>query len=236
MQNIDYSIIQALNTWAHRWPLLDSGVWILATNFVFKTSVVAPSIAWLWFTPGPKQQANRRLLVAGVYGAWLAVAVARALSLVLPFRERPLRNPDLHFTLPFQTSADAILGWSSFPSDNATLHFGLAAVLFTVSRPLGLLAFLQAFISVAFARVYEGWHYPSDILLGAMIGIFTVKMLQSPRLAFRVSRGTMLLEEATPELFYSIAVFMLILTATTFEPLYPLARIAIKLTHLILNG
>jgi membrane-associated phospholipid phosphatase len=57
----------------------------------------------------------------------------------------------------------------SFPSAHATSSFAVATAMTRV-EPLGALAFLLAF-AVALGRPYLGMHYPSDVLVGAALGV-----------------------------------------------------------------
>jgi membrane-associated phospholipid phosphatase len=58
---------------------------------------------------------------------------------------------------------------SSFPSDHAMIAGAFAAGLLLLSRRIGLAALLLALL-LAFARVYVGVHYPSDVAGGLAIG------------------------------------------------------------------
>jgi len=57
----------------------------------------------------------------------------------------------------------------SFPSDHAVMAGAVAAGVFLVSRPLGLVAALAA-VLMAFTRVYVGAHYPGDVIVGLLFG------------------------------------------------------------------
>ncbi len=57
----------------------------------------------------------------------------------------------------------------SFPSAHATSSFAVATAMARV-EPLGALAFLLAF-AVALGRPYLGMHYPSDVAVGAVLGV-----------------------------------------------------------------
>ncbi len=56
----------------------------------------------------------------------------------------------------------------SFPSAHATSSFAVATAMTRVD-PLGALAFALAF-ALALGRPYLGMHYPSDVLVGAVLG------------------------------------------------------------------
>jgi membrane-associated phospholipid phosphatase len=57
----------------------------------------------------------------------------------------------------------------SFPSAHATSSFAVATAMTRV-EPLGALAFLLA-LALALGRPYLGMHYPSDVLVGAILGV-----------------------------------------------------------------
>ncbi len=57
----------------------------------------------------------------------------------------------------------------SFPSAHATSSFAVATAMTRV-EPVGAIAFLLAF-ALALGRPYLGMHYPSDVIVGAVIGI-----------------------------------------------------------------
>ena len=57
----------------------------------------------------------------------------------------------------------------SFPSAHATSSFAVATAMARV-EPLGALAFVLAF-ALALGRPYLGMHYPSDVLVGAVLGL-----------------------------------------------------------------
>ena len=70
-------------------------------------------------------------------------------------------------------------GWLSFPSGHATmapLVFGLGALIWSAPWPRGrrvaLLVLAATFsLLIAFARVYLGVHWPSDVLAGLLMGV-----------------------------------------------------------------
>jgi undecaprenyl-diphosphatase len=77
-------------------------------------------------------------------------------------------DPGLHFRAPFGADTQALHDWSSYPSDNAALLFGIACAVFLTHRRIGVLA-IGVFALSAFARIYGGLHYLTDILGGALL-------------------------------------------------------------------
>jgi undecaprenyl-diphosphatase len=227
MNGLDHGILAFLNQWAHRSWAFDQLVFLIAGNYFLKTGLIMALLYWVWFQEDERSDDRRATVVFGLTASTAAVLFARVLSLTLPFRERPLRNPQLHFVLPYSVDPQAILGWTSFPSDNAALFFGVATCIVLVSRRLGILAYAHVLLVVAVSRVYLGFHYPTDILAGAVIGVGAVSLIHVPRLKDAVVRRPMGWLRDHPQAFQTVLCVLIFFIGTTFEPLYPVAHLAI---------
>lgn len=86
-------------------------------------------------------------------------------------RPRPCRDPFMAGQIRFLARYCGANG--SFTSSHAVNHFAFASFVVSTmkdaSRWFNLL-FLWAF-SIAYAQVYVGVHYPSDVVVGAFLGI-----------------------------------------------------------------
>ena len=65
----------------------------------------------------------------------------------------------------------------SFPSGHAAFFFALAMGVFFYRRIWGMVFFAAA-LSIGFGRVAAGLHWPSDILGGAVVGIFSAWLVK----------------------------------------------------------
>jgi undecaprenyl-diphosphatase len=99
--------------------------------------------------------------------------LAKILEFTTPFRARPIHEASLNFLIPFGQYPAALDNFSSFPSDHAALFFALAVGLLFVSKKAGIFAITYTILIISLPRVYLGLHYPTDIIVGAMIGIST---------------------------------------------------------------
>jgi len=224
----DGSVVAWANHFVGRWPTFDLFVaWLLKAHVTrFLPLIVA--MCWLWFQPHPRQEARRQVLLEALVLSFVSLFLARALALALPFRERPLAAADLALSVP-QAVETGLRTWSSFPSDHAVLAFVMAVSLWRVSRPVGAWAVLHAVAFICLPRLYVGFHYPSDLIAGALLG--TALALAAPLLQMRhVLTGFLLrLEHTRPAAVYSIGFFVLFEIAEMFDSVRLVAVQAFKL-------
>lgn len=105
----------------------------------------------------------------------LALLLARGIVAPLIRFVYPVARPfaAIHFTpLIAHTVNDP-----SFPSGHATVLFALALALWLENRRWGIYMFAGAVFN-AVARVYVGVHWPSDVLVGAIIGVTAVILVR----------------------------------------------------------
>ena len=136
-----------------------------------------------------------------------AALLSRALQFSLPFHARPLYNAALHLNWAAQIAPGTLSHWSSFPSDHATICFGLATVIFLHQRKIGALAFVWTAILCA-CRVVLGFHYASDIAAGAALGTIAVGLSQRIPVTVRASALLARILEQYQAAFYLVAFLM----------------------------
>jgi undecaprenyl-diphosphatase len=117
---------------------------------------VALMLAVLWRRPS--------VFVLVVAADAIADLAATALKDVIP-RHRP-RLPTLGIA-PHD---------HSFPSGHAATSFACASMLSALSPRLRLPAYALA-VLIAFSRLYNGVHYPLDVLGGAVLGLVVTSLL-----------------------------------------------------------
>lgn len=146
MNSFDTSIITFLNSFArHSWAF-DSFVYMLSNNDLLKGGVVVALIWWTWTRPDARRDDTRQHLICAIFACLVAVVIARALALMLPFRERPMVVAALHFQRPYGADDAGLIDWSSFPSDHAAMAFALVAGLWTAAPRLGLIEIGRAHV------------------------------------------------------------------------------------------
>jgi undecaprenyl-diphosphatase len=93
--------------------------------------------------------------------------------------------------------------WSSFPSDHGALFFAFAAGMLFISRAIGVSAFAYAFFVIGLPRVYLGLHYPTDILVGALIGIGVAWLANTEKVRRHIGLPAMQWLRKAPGSFYA---------------------------------
>lgn len=119
--------------------------------------------------------------------------------------------------------------WSSFPSDNATFFFALSTGIYFLSRPLGILAGLYSVIVAGLVRIYLGFHYPSDVIVGALIGIVVAAAANLGVMRRPAGRLIDALIRRAPGLFYAGAFAVTLELALVFDDLRDGARAFVRL-------
>lgn len=128
-------------------------------------NVTLAVLIWLYGV-WKKDRAWRRAAVVCFLGATLAGLFADIFRFTVG---RP--RPETHLPDHFYGFNNALHGtFQSFPSGHAATTFGTAMALLMCDLPLGVLATLYA-LAVVWARLELYRHYPSDIIVGAVIGI-----------------------------------------------------------------
>jgi undecaprenyl-diphosphatase len=176
----------------------------MSDDDLLKGGVFAVLVWYLWFKTGPADSAKRVQLLATLISVFVVILVALSLAGIAPFRQRPFLNPQFHFS--FLIPVNEVLTYrSSFPSDHAALFVSLATGFLYVSRKVGVLALLYTFTYVFFPRLYLGYHYPTDLLSGALIGAsITIFFNRSAAIKNIISKWIIPFSKNYPAYFYSL--------------------------------
>jgi undecaprenyl-diphosphatase len=217
---VDFGIMSWLNAFVGRSVVFDKVVVTTLGIELVKDVPLVAGLWWMWFSKSPQVplQESRRIAFGGLIGVIAACVVSRGIQDLLPKRPRPLYEPMLHLTVPDGIPSGVMADYSSFPSDTASLAFALATVIRLRSKPLGALAYVWSLFVVCIPRVYVGFHYPLDILGGAVLGtVLVVVIAGSPFSQTFYERFIVPAETANPGLFYSAAFLLTYQLGSVFE-------------------
>lgn len=152
---MDYFLLQKINSLVGQWVYLD-------TTGIFFAKYLGYVLAGLvFFIFWKKWKIISQIFLAAVIARLGIVGLVRWLW---P-RQRPFIENQVN--LLFDKANEA-----SFPSGHAAFFFALSTVIFFYNKKAGIGFFLASFL-ISISRVFTGVHWPSDILAGAMVGIFS---------------------------------------------------------------
>ncbi|WP_233808111.1 phosphatase PAP2 family protein [Paraburkholderia sp. HP33-1] len=223
MNGFDSSIETYLSN-LHFGHFATQSIQAIADLYSFKGLVLIPVLWWMWFQQDQRREWRREMVLATLLSGIVALFVGRLLTHWLPFRVRPIYSPELHLHFADGAIKDALLtSWSSFPSDHAMLWMAVATGIFLVSRGIGVLAILYTALFICLPRAYLGFHYPTDLLVGAAVGMVIAVVMT--RDAIRVRYATPMLRwiERWPGPSAMLAFILCLELVTQFDELRKVA-------------
>jgi undecaprenyl-diphosphatase len=226
MTDLDRDIVLWLNQFARTNELLDGFLVLVTQNQLLRGGVVVALLWWAWASSQNRLISGSLFWPRVVIGTLVTLAVVRGSQNFLPNRPRPVHQPGLDFHTPFFYREEAMQEWSSFPSDHAGLFIALAVATLLINRRIGLLSLLWVIVVILIPRVYLGFHYPSDILAGALAGVVFMLLAQY----LRVPRGVVValqhLEDNYRGPSYAFMFVFSFQCATLFDGLREIVRAA----------
>lgn len=218
MGSFDISLVRFFNQAAGHSAFLDGFAGFLATSGLVKGAILFAVLCWIWFRSTGVPGKDRASVVATVTAALAAVLVARILAIMLPFRARPVFDPELGLTRPFYSFDVGLFGnLNAFPSDHAALFGALAVGILMVSRPAGVYAISHVCVFVLLPRLHLGLHYVGDIAAGLVIAIITVLASHRRPILGWIDRYFLPWGERHPGLFYGLAFLLTYQICTLFR-------------------
>ena len=160
---LEGEIVSWLNQGIGRYYLLDRATYLVVSDY-FLPLLMCFWLLGLWFY-GRDVQARSRNQKA-VLGAAISLGLANLVVLLLNqaiFRERPFIHHELSNLLYAPTD-------SSFPANPVAVAFAMAMSVWLMNRRASMVLFFLATLW-SFARVYNGLFYPSDVVVGGLIGM-----------------------------------------------------------------
>jgi undecaprenyl-diphosphatase len=161
-------VFHAVNSWVATREWLEDPTTAVAGLVV---PLYALATVALWFGARPYGSVRLKLAsVSALSAAGIALLANQAISHLWD-RPRPfVEHPALTHVLAARTSDP------SFPSDHAAAAFAIAFAIFAFSRRAGV-AFLAAATLIGLSRIALGMHYPSDVVVGAVVGLASAALV-----------------------------------------------------------
>ena len=162
----DYFIFQKINSLAGQWPILSKiGIFFAEyLPYLIGAGVAAFIICWI------VKNKNWKVLWRALATLLLSRGIITEGIRFFWHRPRPFISHSVNLLLNHDNSG-------SFPSGHMTFLFALAAAVYFYNKKIGWLLFILSFLA-GVARVFAGVHYPSDILVGIIIGVFSAWLIK----------------------------------------------------------
>ena len=127
--------------------------------------VLAAAAAVLWLLARPGGSPRLKLATAGAAASAVLAIVANAVLGKIWYQDRPFVDHPRQTVLVAHHAAN-----NAFPSDHASVAFAIAFAVLLLAWRLGI-AFLLLALAIGVGRIFEGVHYPSDILASLLVGL-----------------------------------------------------------------
>jgi undecaprenyl-diphosphatase len=213
----------------HFGHLATQSINFIADLYTFKGLALIPVLWWMWFQQDERREWRREMVIATLLGGLVALFVGRLLTHWLPFRVRPIYSDELHLHFAGSALNEALLtSWSSFPSDHAMLWMAIATGIFLVWRGIGVLALCYTLLFICIPRAYLGFHYPTDLLVGAALGIGITYVMTRDAIRVRYAIPALRWIERYPGPSAMLAFILCLELVTQFDELRRLASGVLK--------
>ncbi len=159
MMEADIFVFNILNGFTGNWFLLDFFFFFCAK--ILPYLLILPFLYLLL-----KDHRKYAFYVGEIFFAafFVRYALCEAIRHISP-RERPLNAlEDVNVIIPFTTEN------ASLPSGHVAFFFALSTVAFMRNKKAGSALFFFSFL-IALSRVAAGVHWPSDVVIGALVGL-----------------------------------------------------------------
>ena len=222
---IDYWLVEALGQLSQQSRIFDESVILIEKIEFLKGGVLTALLWYLWFQPTDNSQHRHEQVLRIIFGGILAVFASQIIQDIAPWRPLPLGHPDVAFIPLLGQDTGSRNFWNGFPSDTSLFTYGLTTGIWILSRRLGLFALLWTSIVVILPRLYLGYHFLSDILTGAAIGIAIVIFALWIPLPRAVPAGLHRLEQRLPHWFYLAGFILSFQLAGTFADVRTITKL-----------
>jgi len=157
--NVDLYLFQYINGFAGKSVCLD----FLAVFFADYIQYFLVAILFIYLIKNFKKYSP--MVVGGLVSAVFARFGVTEIIRFFYHRARPFMENNVNLLLNHENSY-------SFPSGHTAFFFALSTVIYYYNKKAGIIFFIASFL-ISISRIYCGVHWPSDILGGIIVGVFS---------------------------------------------------------------
>ena len=148
-------LFRLINGLAGKYPILDSLAVFLAEYLGYILAFLVFLIFW---------KKHKVIIEAFLAGGIARLILAQIIRWLWPV-SRPFVENEVNLLVYHDQTA-------SFPSGHASFFFAVSTVVYGYNKKAGFL-FLVGSLLISFSRIFVGIHWPTDILAGAVVGLFS---------------------------------------------------------------
>jgi len=179
-QSTDRSVLLFLYNLVNGNPALELIFGVLAVITIY---IVPIFLLWVWFSKGDPLK-NKLVALEVFLSGMVSWQLLSRLVKTFYFRARPFENSSIGVRELLMHRPD-----QSFPSDHASLLFGITFALYFFGKKRIANYFLTISIIVSISRIATGLHYFSDILGGVAVGFLGALLVYLLRRPFEKYLG-----------------------------------------------
>ena len=172
-----------------RYPLFDLAIESAIRHHVLGGFWFAACLFILWGQAArPGGQELRRRILTIIFGSLVAIALTFLAGDFVSWLP-PSRHPGLAHLYPEYLTPNTNI--NSFPSQSTALYTAVAVGVFSFRRAMGSALLAGVLVLVSLPRLYLGGHYPTDVLVGLILGFvgyFGARIFLERSLASRLER------------------------------------------------
>jgi undecaprenyl-diphosphatase len=234
-EQADRALVLYANHLTGRSIAFDKVIFDIADSSYLAGGVILAAYWWLWFEMDESGvHLQRRNVVVGLAAAVLVGVVSRLLQVLLPFHRMPLASADLALHAPLGIDSASLNNFSSLPSNHAALFFALSVPLWMHSRWLGAAATAWIVLVICLPLLYLGYHWPSDIVAGAVLGVVLMfafcRLIGATGFPGRIVRAS----SSHPQTFYTVAWLIILEIALLFPEVQAFLPDVARLTRTLI--
>jgi membrane-associated phospholipid phosphatase len=155
IRSLDLGVYYFLSRFHGNW-VLDRLASKMEANLLIKAAPIVALLWYFWFIDDRDQEERRGKVVAILAGTLIGIIMTRIVAGVMPFRIRPVYDPNLlqkAFSVSISCGAE---NWNSFPSDTAAYLVAMGAGIVWLRRRLLVPIALFLALGICLPRLYLG--------------------------------------------------------------------------------
>ncbi|OAB44840.1 undecaprenyl-diphosphatase [Paenibacillus glacialis] len=162
MSTTEVYLFQLINDLAVSFSVLNPFMRFLSekAEYLFYLGIIV-----YWFT---RIHINRKMVIITLYSACIGFGMGSILSHFF-YRDRPFVYHTVNQLIEHAANA-------SFPSDHSIGAFVIATGIWLFRKKDGIIWLVLAGL-ISFSRIWNGVHYPTDVLMGSFIGVVSAIMI-----------------------------------------------------------